>query len=214
MNNFRPGDDSLKQYSGEEQLELMRRAQSGDMVARNDLITSYMPAVVCEVRKRCRRKRHEFDDCAQEVIARLMRAVECFEPARGIAVSTYFFRTMHSTIVSFNRGRPLRGKYCAFVSLDATEDPDLLAIEDEPYAEMLCAEQRGEKQRSVAAVLHHATARQRDVLLRYFAGESLQELGNSLGVTRERIRQIKAKGIDRIREAEALPQGPDGYASP
>ncbi|WP_252504310.1 sigma factor-like helix-turn-helix DNA-binding protein [Sporosarcina sp. Marseille-Q4943] len=44
----------------------------------------------------------------------------------------------------------------------------------------------------------------RDVLLRRMKGETLQEIGDYLGVTRERIRQVEAKVLNRLPQLEEL----------
>ena len=42
---------------------------------------------------------------------------------------------------------------------------------------------------------------ERDILVRRAKGETLEKIGNSYGVTRERIRQVEAKGNEKIRQA-------------
>jgi RNA polymerase sigma factor (sigma-70 family) len=200
-NYCRLGVRQFERYTNEEQRELVHRAQSGDVAARNDLVASYIPAVVSSVYDRCKRGRDEFDDCAQEALTHLMRAVECFDLSRGVPVSSYFFRTIHLTIVGFNRGRRIRGEYAKSVSLDGEMDPEVLTVVDDPSTDLLDCEYRGEVRRSAEEVLNHATGRERDVLMRHFGGESLREIGKTIGVSSERIRQIKTEGLHKIRRA-------------
>jgi DNA-binding CsgD family transcriptional regulator len=52
---------------------------------------------------------------------------------------------------------------------------------------------------AVQAALDRIGERERIVFLQRLAGETLEEVGKKLGVTRERVRQIEARAIRRLR---------------
>jgi RNA polymerase primary sigma factor len=97
------------------------------------------------------------------------------------------------------------------VSMDAPfvdgEDNSLLDILENPNAMEADAHlEYGESlQREIDRSLSTLTARQKDVLKLYFGigiehPVSLEDIGDMLGLTRERVRQIKDKAIGKLRE--------------
>lgn len=82
--------------------------------------------------------------------------------------------------------------------LDVMEDVDVETPDNELLADSLCQE--------VQRVLSTLTRREADVVIYYFglAGKpelTLDEIGQTLELTRERVRQIKEKAIRRLRHA-------------
>ena len=196
--NAECGEARARQYGGDEQRELVRRAQAGDTAARDELIGSYVPAVVSAVHQRCKRRRDEFDDCAQEVMLRLMRAVERYDLTRGAGVSTYFFRVIFHAISSFNRKGASRA--ARTISLADTAVPGVLdgVAEEDPTT---TADHRRETEVFAAELLDRANPRERRVIERCFRGETLEAIGKRIGLSKERVRQIRESGLERIRRA-------------
>ena len=57
-----------------------------------------------------------------------------------------------------------------------------------------------ERPKIVEEVLETLTNREEEVIrLRFFEGKTLQQIGRKLGVTRERIRQIETKAVNKLR---------------
>ncbi len=86
---------------------------------------------------------------------------------------------------------------------DLLEDPDAIDPVDEIHRERLTG--------SVNSLLVHLSERERDVLSQRFGlggqpGRTLQEIASLLGLSRERVRQIQAGAISRLREL-GLEQG-------
>jgi DNA-directed RNA polymerase sigma subunit (sigma70/sigma32) len=45
-----------------------------------------------------------------------------------------------------------------------------------------------------------STIKRKEIVRRYFKGETLQEIGNDLDISRERVRQIREVAVSRLRE--------------
>jgi RNA polymerase primary sigma factor len=86
------------------------------------------------------------------------------------------------------------------------EDGDLLDVledetEESPDTTLIHSSMRKDVQRSISTL----TQREADVILRYFGlnghrAMSLEEIGEQLNITRERVRQIKEKSLRRLRQ--------------
>lgn len=194
-NYFHLGGRTYKRHSGAAQLALARLAQTGDEAARNDLIASYVPAVLRYVKDRCNGCQADHDDCTSFVFERLLRAVELFDTDRGIAVSTYFVTTILHSVWRFNTdlridyGRHRVADLDSFPMEDA-EDPFDVAADNEHHA-MNCTR--------LADCLRFVTDREKGVLWRHFAeGATLAVTGAELGVSKERARQIGKRAIQSI----------------
>lgn len=76
--------------SRQEQLDLCAKAQAGDLVARNHLVTSNMRMVVAQAKQAQHFSRYsELEDLTGEGVFGLMRAIEKFDASRGVAFITY-----------------------------------------------------------------------------------------------------------------------------
>ena len=79
-----------KTISAAEQVALCRRAQAGDLAARNALVTATMGLVYREAHRWVRSANGlELDDLAAEGVFGLVRAIEKFDCDRGLAFITY-----------------------------------------------------------------------------------------------------------------------------
>jgi RNA polymerase sigma factor (sigma-70 family) len=199
-NSFTLSGRTYARPSGKEQRELMASAQAGDTSARNRLIEAYAPAVLRYVKERCIGGDSDRDDCTQIVFMRLMRACECFELGKGIAVSTYFFTTIFRTIAKFNYERCENARQRLDQPLHAALEGDWLMVPDETADSVMRAEQNACDTLDVAAYLSHVSERERSVLIRcYGQGGTLKAVGKEIGVTKERVRQIRNRAIQTIR---------------
>jgi len=84
-----------------------------------------------------------------------------------------------------------------FVDLLADESPSPEAI----VGDMIDGETRA---KWIADAMQHLTAREREVITRRFLKDdkiTLAEIGETFGVTKERIRQIEGKALTKLREA-------------
>ena len=80
---------------------------------------------------------------------------------------------------------------------------DLDAFEDN-HNDILDYDESEYKKQYVRSILDHLSKREREILIRVYGigvrEETLEAIGESRGLTRERVRQIKEKAIRRLRE--------------
>jgi len=166
------------------------------------IITSNLRLVV-SIAKKFVDATYSFDELVSEGNVALMRAVEKFNFALGNRFSTYatyaiqrhFFRLSH-------KGRQLRQR---FVSDDDSFKGRAAA---EPNTDYCSAEQIAMLKELFAKFLGELEPREQQIVVaRYgFDGQpprTFRELGVSMGVCKERIRQIQTRAIDKLREMAA-----------
>lgn len=88
---------------------------------------------------------------------------------------------------------------------ESDEFMDLLA-DDSPSPEAIVGDMIDSETRAkwIADAMEHLTTREREVITRRFLKEdkiTLAEIGETFGVTKERIRQIEGKALSKLREA-------------
>ena len=88
---------------------------------------------------------------------------------------------------------------------DSNEFVDLLS-DDSPTPEAIVGDLIDSETRSkwIADAMEHLTEREREIITRRFLKEdkiTLAEIGETFGVTKERIRQIEGKALSKLREA-------------
>ena len=93
----------------------------------------------------------------------------------------------------------------ATVGESESEFMDLLA-DDSPNPEAIVGDMIDGETRAkwIADAMEHLTAREREVITRRFLKDdkiTLAEIGETFGVTKERIRQIEGKALSKLREA-------------
>jgi RNA polymerase sigma-32 factor len=88
---------------------------------------------------------------------------------------------------------------------DSNEFVDLLS-DDSPTPEAIIGDLIDSETRAkwIADAMEHLTQREREVITRRFLKDdkiTLAEIGETFGVTKERIRQIEGKALSKLREA-------------
>jgi RNA polymerase sigma factor (sigma-70 family) len=246
--------------AGDEADELARRAQTGDDAAREELIRRLLPLVHSTAR-RYRTEGLEQADLLQEGIVGLLRALQRYDPERGVpfaAFATWWIRqSLQEARSDFMRPMRLPPKALRQLSQLKSEHQriyqgerrsakigelaDRTKIELEQAAALLTADARprsldeplenpegelgtmgdlledplsaaayedvvdavaGEQLR---ALLSRLTEREREVVQARFGfdqpAEKLTEVGERLGVSAERVRQIEERALAKLRSA-------------
>lgn len=142
----------------------------------------------------------DLQDLEQEGFQALVLAIHKFDAARGMALESFAWHLINEAFIrtKVHCSRGMRS--VATASLSAAGDDDepwdfaSPARSPEELADVaLCA---AELRRLLPVLL----PREQQVLrLRYWEGETLEEIGTELGLTRERVRQIQDEGVERLK---------------
>jgi RNA polymerase primary sigma factor len=163
----------------------------------------------------------ELQDLAQEGVLGLIRAVELIEKRFGTRFATYatpwilqtvrraIFNTERLIRLPVHRGEsgdhPELGRFPCILSLDHRAMSAHRALIDPSGQVSDLNELARERNAAVRAALKCLPARSAAVLERRFGfdgrePETLEELGCHFGITRERVRQIEMKALDRLKQ--------------
>jgi len=174
----------------------------GEVVALKNRIIRANLRLVVSIAKRHVGPHENFFDLVSDGNMSLIRAVEKFDYARGNKFSTYatwavmknFARTIPDEIKHRDRF-----KTSAEEMFSATEDRRTDQYEQE------AAQTRRESQ--VGKILENLDEREQKIIIRRFGLDynreplTLKEVGDELGVTKERVRQIEARALSKLRKA-------------
>lgn len=134
------------------------------------------------------------DEAYAIALEAIWRGTATFDPNRGVKFSSYISIKIRSLLTYPGRKRKRRKPRP--ISLDAYEDRDKdsrLAVYDS----------RGEEAEQVRKAVDQLPERERIVITLRFGldGERciLEEIGERIGLCKERVRQIEAKAIERLR---------------
>lgn len=183
----------------------------------------------------------EFSDTVQEGIVGLMTAARKFDPARGFRFSTYAYHWIRQSMLraletNWNIIRWPIWKASDLIAanlndkdsqlppgeravLFTSERLELVTLRcKHPFRSLV----ESERDQVIRKTLDRLSGRQADVIKQRFGigfdhEFTLEEIGQKLGLTRERVRQIQEAALDRLalKEIRSLrPFGPAGNAEP
>jgi RNA polymerase primary sigma factor len=168
---------------------------------KNEIIRANLRLVVAIAKRYAYRGEPLFDVISDGNVA-LIRAVEKFDYARGFKFSTYatwaIIRTFAQTISLAHR-RHTRFLTGAEGVLQTTPDERINQQAEE-------ADQT-QRRAQIARIMAHLDDREQQIIrFRYGLGNScepmtLKEVGNGIGVTKERIRQLQTRALANLRQA-------------
>lgn len=198
------GDGPIKADLALELLEWHRRAEVlRDQIAQTNL------ALVLAMGKRTRLSEVDFGDLVSEGNMALLRAIDKFDVARGFKFSTYACRAI---LKAFSRAGVKLSKYRSMFPTDF--DPK---YEKSDYVEIKRMEVEDDCADEIRKIIQENRAEltdiEQEVIEHRFAigrkrqdqpeGEplTLEQVGKIIGVTKERVRQIQNKALDKIRQS-------------
>jgi RNA polymerase sigma factor (sigma-70 family) len=180
-----------------------RAEQLRDQIAQTNL------ALVLAMGKRTRMSEVDFGDLVSEGNMALLRAIDKFDVARGFKFSTYACRAI---LKAFSRAGVKLSRYRGMFPTDfdpALERSDYAetrraGIEDDCADEIkhIISENRAELSDVEQEVIEHRFAIGRKRLRDPASSPmTLEQVGRIIGVTKERVRQIQNKALEKIRQS-------------
>ncbi len=183
------------------------RWQRATAETRGEIVRENIPLVLA-MAKRTRITGIDLTDLISEGNLALLRAVNKFDCARGYKFSTYACRAI---LKSFSRVATRSGRHRGVFPTEF--DP---ALERSDFVERSRASKEGECVHELKSILldngAHLSDVERQVILARFAidpadsdpavkAKTLEQVGEMIGVTKERVRQIQNKALDKLRTA-------------
>ncbi len=179
------------------------------IVTRNLIICANLRLVV-SIAKRHIGSGQNFFELVSDGNVSLMRAVERFDYSLGNRFSTYatwaiinnFARTIPESLRQRSR---FRTDSCELF----TATPEVSSNQHELEAAQYVRE------RALDGILRRLDPREREIIVCRFGlrrgdePQTLQEVGNSMGVSKERIRQIEARALSKLRQAAVQAKLPE-----
>jgi RNA polymerase primary sigma factor/RNA polymerase sigma factor len=182
-------------------MDLLERLYEEAVTTKNQIVRANLRLVV-SIAKRHVGPAENFFELVSDGNMSLMRAVEKFDFARGYKFSTYaswaimknFARTIPDTHRYRDRFRTSQGEM-----FGTTEDARSDQVEQESS--------QLQREAQVEKILGRLDEREQKIIIRRFGLQrgqeplTLKQVGAELGVTKERIRQIEARALSKLRRA-------------
>jgi len=152
-------------------------------------------ALVISIAKRHLAGALTLDELVSEGLVPLMKAVEKFDYTRGFKFSTY---ASWAVMKHFARAVPQAGRQQHELMPDEDLDLILPGVGDVDEAEAY------KRSLAVQGAMDHLDERERQILESRYGLDrtgdpmSLSQLGDQLGITKERVRQIESKAMDKL----------------
>jgi len=170
---------------------------------KNRLVRSNLRLVV-SIAKRRVAPGDSFFDLVSDGNMSLIRAVEKFDYARGNKFSTYA-----SWAIMKNYARTIPDEHKRRDRFRAADMEMLQSATDRRADEYQQRIAESDRMQQVGKFLDRLDAREQTIIIRRYGldhehePQTLKEVGSALGVTKERVRQIEAKALEKLREAAA-----------
>ncbi|MEZ6106025.1 MAG: sigma-70 family RNA polymerase sigma factor [Pirellulaceae bacterium] len=168
---------------------------------KNQLVQSNLRLVV-SIAKRHVNPSEDFFQLVSDGNISLMRAVEKFDYARGNKFSTYA-----SWAIMKNFARTIPEEFKHRDRFKTVAEDAFLATMDDRANPLVEEAEHAERKHHLSKILHKLDAREQQIIIRRFGlnqGQeplTLEALGEEMGVTKERIRQIEARALSKLRVA-------------
>jgi RNA polymerase primary sigma factor len=181
-------------------LDELDRLQRDALAVKNQIIRANLRLVV-SIAKRHVGSANSFDELVSDGNMSLIRAVEKFDYARGNKFSTYA-----SWAIMKNFARSIPGEHQQRDRFVTGHDEMFESRADSRSVELNQEYQIHQMRKSLARILEKLDDRERSIIVSRFgldeAGEphTLEEVGNALGVTKERVRQLEVRAMGKLRQ--------------
>lgn len=219
--------DELKKYkpiSREKERKLLFKAKNGDLDAQNEILTSNL-RFVFNIASRYKGQGAAISDLISEGNLGLVKAIQKFNPEKDVKFISYAVWWVRNSMQEFIKKRQ--------VCLNIEKDEDTLNIplasnkipdtEDEwvERKDAVLSDEEDEAKRElhknqrkiVNELLGILEGREKYIVEQYYGigckEKNLEEIGKELGITKERVRQIKLSCLNKLRSNILLMEGAD-----
>lgn len=215
----------VEKYSSEEEWELIRRAQDGDLVARNRMVENYVPLMCGIARRYPPSKGFDRIDLINEGTFGLIRAIEKFDPKFEASFLTYSyfwirqcmgrycFRHRHAIIrpqqlwcknISPTLAKARERISHGVTSLDALKEDHNLETSKNGSSDMWLSDEDEERKFWINKARQTLEGRSAEVVALYLEGFSLPQIGKMLNFSHQWAQQTYVDAVQSLKEqAEA-----------
>lgn len=182
-----------------------RWKQYRDVKARNKLVESNLK-FVANVARNYKGLGLSYSDLIQEGNLGLFKAVDRFEPERGNKFISYAVSWVKQSIIdALRKKNSIKGDELPNETIDENNEYDDLILDD-AYLDITQDDDSQYKDIKTVAnfLLSNLDNRERFIVCQYNGinekkNKTLEEIGNILGLTKERVRQINEKALKKMR---------------
>ena len=220
--------DELKKYkpiTRAKEKELILKAKNGDLNAQNEILTANL-RFVFNVASRYKGNGAAISDLISEGNMGLVKAIQKFNPEKDVKFISYAVWWIRNAMQEFIKKRQ------TILNIEKEDDclnspviTDSFNVDDEDdyvtKMETVLSNEEDETKRElhknqkkiVDELLSKLSWRERFIIEQYYGinekEKNLEEIGRMLGITKERVRQIKGQSLKKLRSDILLMEGAD-----
>lgn len=220
--------NELKRYkpiSREKEKELLIKAKDGDLKAQNEILTSNL-RFVFNIASRYKGNGAAISDLISEGNLGLVKAIQKFDTSKDVKFISYAVWWIRNAMQEFIKKRqanlniekeeeilnkPLFSKGIPDSEDEWIERRDVVLSDEEDEEKR---ELHKNQRKVIDTLMSKLCGREKVIIEKYYGiygskSKNLEELGKELGITKERVRQIKEQGLKKLRSEILLIEGAD-----
>ena len=220
--------NELKRYkpiSREKEKELLIKAKNGDLKAQNEILTSNL-RFVFNIASRYKGNGAAISDLISEGNLGLVKAIQKFDTSKDVKFISYAVWWIRNAMQEFIKKRqaslniekeeevlnkPLFNKGIPDSEDEWIEKRDVVLSDEEDEEKR---ELHKNQRKVIDTLMSKLQGREKFIVEKYYGinggkSKNLEELGKELGITKERVRQIKDSAIKKLRSEILLIEGAD-----
>lgn len=196
LNVFKREAMNIPLLTEEKESEIAQRAYSGDIAALQSLVEANI-RLVFKIAHSHWKPGYSLADMVSEGCLGLALAAKRFNPDMGARFTSYAFPAIKHNVA----GAMIDAARHVLESLNASAYEDGESLQDRISSEQ-CSPEEETETKELMRFLAVLTSRERHIIeQRYWGDKTLEEVGLSLGIQKERVRQIEAKALMKLRFA-------------